>query len=147
MTHNDCLEEIFESSSALWWSPDGSYLAYLRTDETDVPFVDLATYDGAPYTSAIRFHYPKPGFKNPLVALVLLNIGSPHKRHVVELPEGCEYFTWVGWANPSHFSFRCVDRVQQQSLLWLYRVDTLALQKVRQARVDVGWLERTSVCG
>jgi dipeptidyl aminopeptidase len=38
-------EEVFEGESALWWSPDGSTVAYLRSDETEVREYKLQYYN------------------------------------------------------------------------------------------------------
>jgi dipeptidyl aminopeptidase len=75
-------EEVFESNHALWFSPGGSKLAYLRFDETDVPVYDFPIYNpdpttaGAttPYLNSVKLKYPKPGFKNPIVSAHLLDL-------------------------------------------------------------------------
>jgi dipeptidyl aminopeptidase len=38
-------EEVFSSDSALWWSPDGKTVAYLRSDEEKVPDYKLQYYN------------------------------------------------------------------------------------------------------
>lgn len=38
-------EEVLEEDSALWWSPDGNTVAYLRSDEELVPDYHLQIYN------------------------------------------------------------------------------------------------------
>lgn len=38
-------EEVLEGDKALWWSPDGNSLAYLRSDETDVRNFRIPIYN------------------------------------------------------------------------------------------------------
>jgi len=47
-------EEVFSSDSALWWSPDGNTVAYLRSDEADVPDYKLQYYN--PGKDAFEIH-------------------------------------------------------------------------------------------
>lgn len=41
-------EEVFSGDSALWWSPDGNTVAYLRSDEELVPDYHLQIYNPGP---------------------------------------------------------------------------------------------------
>jgi dipeptidyl aminopeptidase len=47
-------EEVFSSDSALWWSPDGQTVAYLRFDEEKVPDYKLQYYN--PGNDAFEIH-------------------------------------------------------------------------------------------
>jgi dipeptidyl aminopeptidase len=47
-------EEVFSSDSALWWSPDGNTVAYLRFDEEKVPDYKLQYYN--PGNDAFEIH-------------------------------------------------------------------------------------------
>ena len=53
-------EEVFSSDSALWWSPDGNTVAYLRSDEAAVPDYKLQYFNPSgdsfevhPYTTEL----------------------------------------------------------------------------------------------
>lgn len=50
-------EEVFSADKALWWSPDGQKVAFLRSDETDVKVYALQYFN--PGTDAFEVHqYP-----------------------------------------------------------------------------------------
>lgn len=52
-------EEVFSGNSATWWSGDGKYVAFLRTDESKVP-----TYPVQYFFSRPSGQEPKPGEEN-----------------------------------------------------------------------------------
>jgi len=52
-------EEVFSGASATWWSGDGKYVAFLRTDESRVP-----TYPVQYFFSRPSGEQPKPGEEN-----------------------------------------------------------------------------------
>ena len=64
-------EEVFGSDSAVWWSPDGKKLVFLRFDESEVPIYSFPIYNpdrfspgAAPYATFTNMRYPKPGCKS-----------------------------------------------------------------------------------
>ncbi|GJJ79193.1 dipeptidyl aminopeptidase B [Entomortierella parvispora] len=74
-------EEVLGSPSALWWSPDGTAIAFLHSDETDVPEFHYSVYmdnqlDAPAYPRDIMMKYPKAGFPNPHVNLHIYKLGS-----------------------------------------------------------------------
>ncbi|KAE8351135.1 putative dipeptidyl peptidase 4 [Aspergillus coremiiformis] len=74
-------EEILGDRFALWFSPDGKYLAYLSFNETGVPTYTVPYYMDSqpiapPYPRELKLRYPKVSQTNPTVALSLLNIAS-----------------------------------------------------------------------
>lgn len=67
-------EEVFASNCAMWFSPDGNKLAYVRFDDTPVRVMSIPIY-GTPgsldfqYTRQMGMLYPKAGSPNPLATL------------------------------------------------------------------------------
>ena len=51
-------EEVFALMSAMWWAPDGKHLAYLSSDETNVPDFLMPVYDDV-YPTIVTIAYPK----------------------------------------------------------------------------------------
>jgi dipeptidyl-peptidase-4 len=51
---------------AFEWNADGTSLAFLRFDETEVPEYTMAHYGDELYPETITFKYPKPAKKTQL---------------------------------------------------------------------------------
>ncbi|EPQ27092.1 uncharacterized protein PFL1_05376 [Pseudozyma flocculosa PF-1] len=75
-------EEVFSSDSAMWFSPGGSKLVFLRFDETKVPIYEFPVYNpdpfmsgkATPYLETTKMRYPKPGYPNPLVSAHMVDL-------------------------------------------------------------------------
>uniref|UniRef100_A0A8C9G355 Dipeptidyl peptidase 4 n=1 Tax=Pavo cristatus TaxID=9049 RepID=A0A8C9G355_PAVCR len=69
-------EEMFGSHSALWWSPNGNFVAYAAFNDTEVPVIEYSFYseDTLQYPKTIRIPYPKAGAKNPTVQFFIVDI-------------------------------------------------------------------------
>jgi dipeptidyl-peptidase 4 len=70
-------EEVYGRGEkrAFWWSPDSSRIAFLRTDEADVP--KYPNVDQIPYHPAAEPQfYPKAGDPNPHVRLFIVPAGG-----------------------------------------------------------------------
>jgi hypothetical protein len=65
------LEEILNSNLAMWFSKQGTKLAYIKLNETLVPSIHLARY-GIPdtmydqYSRIHSYHYPKVWHRNSI---------------------------------------------------------------------------------
>lgn len=71
-------EEVFAGNKATWWSEDSKYIAFLRTNETEVPEYTLQYFASRPsgdrpppglenYPEVEKIKYPKAGAPNPVV--------------------------------------------------------------------------------
>ncbi|KAF5026297.1 hypothetical protein F66182_1619 [Fusarium sp. NRRL 66182] len=80
-------EEVFSGRSATWWSDDGKYLAFLRTNETGVPEFPVQFFIKRPsgtkpekgeeaYPEVEQIKYPKAGAHNPVVDLLFYDVAK-----------------------------------------------------------------------
>ncbi|KAK4167069.1 putative dipeptidyl aminopeptidase [Cladorrhinum sp. PSN259] len=78
-------EEVFAGPSATWWSEDGNFIAYLRTNETGVSEYPVQYFISRPsgtkpepgeeaYPEVRRIKYPKAGAHNPIVDLKFYDV-------------------------------------------------------------------------
>jgi dipeptidyl-peptidase-4 len=100
------MEEILGRSSrysAFWFSPDGAKIAYLRTDETEVPVFTLNRLDEADGIHGLLevVPYPKPGDPNPKVKMGIADIASSRTTWVKTDYSVDQYIAWPFWTPDS----------------------------------------------
>ncbi|KAG0099083.1 hypothetical protein BGZ93_009277 [Podila epicladia] len=154
-------EEVFGSPSALWWSPDGMSIAFLRFDETKVPEFHYSLYmdgqlDAPAYPRDIMMKYPKAGFPNPIVELHLFNLQSevtPSAVHPLEVVDLSQVFdvedriiAEVKWATEGSDALlvKVQNRVQNHEKLVLVNPGSLTGKVVREwnaGKDDGGWID------
>ncbi|CAO1606332.1 hypothetical protein XANCAGTX0491_009829 [Xanthoria calcicola] len=80
-------EEVFSGNSVTWWSEEGDYLAFLRTNETAVPEYPIQYFISRPsgetpakglenYPEVRQLKYPKAGAPNPVVDLQFYDVNK-----------------------------------------------------------------------
>lgn len=75
-------EEEFAIVRMFDWSPDGKYLAYIKTDETDVPEFSMDVYGKDLYQTQQVFKYPKAGEVNSKVSLYISDVQNKSTQEV-----------------------------------------------------------------
>ena len=68
-------EEEFEFTRAFDWSPNGTYLAYYKFDESKVKEFNMTIYDDQ-YNKDYRYKYPKAGEENSKVDIHIYNVAT-----------------------------------------------------------------------
>jgi len=112
------MEEIFGRESkyaAFWWSPDGSKIAYLRTDESDVPIFTLNRLDEPDGIHGTIEHvpYPKPGDPNPKVKIGVADINTAETVWIKIDYSVDQYIAWPFWTPDSRkLAVQIVNRGQ-----------------------------------
>uniref|UniRef100_H0VKG5 Fibroblast activation protein alpha n=1 Tax=Cavia porcellus TaxID=10141 RepID=H0VKG5_CAVPO len=81
-------EEMLGTKYALWWSPNGNFLAYAEFNDTDIPVIAYSYYGDEQYPRIINIPYPKD-----------------------------YYFTWLTWVTDDRVCVQWLKRVQNVSVL------------------------------
>jgi dipeptidyl-peptidase-4 len=116
-------EEEFSFTKAYEWSENGSYIAFIRFDETDVPEFTIDFYNDEMYPEKETFKYPKVGENNSKVKVLFHNITSGKTK---EIPVGSledMYIPRIKWSrNDNQVCVFTLNRHQNHLKLNLYDV-------------------------
>ncbi|XP_077176019.1 dipeptidyl peptidase 4 [Paroedura picta] len=118
-------EEMFGTHAALWWSPNGSFLAYAEINDTEVPVIEYSLYaeDTLQYPKTIRIPYPKAGATNPTIRLFVVNIeslptiSSFEISPPVSIASEDHYLSVVTWVSDERLCLQWLKRIQNYSVL------------------------------
>lgn len=150
-------EEVFAGASATWWSDNGAYLAFLRTNETLVPeypiqyFIDRPSGVQPPngkenYPEVRQIKYPKAGAPNPIVDLLFYDFARGD-MFSIEISGGFQpddlLITEVVWAG-TKVIVKETNRVSD--VMRVVLVDVVArsgktVRTVDVGKIDGGWFE------
>lgn len=95
-------EEEFALSKAFFWSPDGSQIAFLRFDESDVKEYNMQTF-GSLYPDVNTFKYPKAGEDNSLVNVHVFNLKSGKTNKMKTGDDQNQYIPRIQWTSKGDF--------------------------------------------
>ena len=111
-------EEIFgRHDTGYWWSPDSRSIAFLQTDESDVPVSTFVDFQPAE-EHIIRQPYPKPGMHNPRVRVGVVTLGEAQTRWLILGEKPYEWVLRVNWLPDSErLAVQTMPRVQSESNL------------------------------
>lgn len=133
-------EEEFAFVQAYGWNSNGSRIAFLRFDESEVPHFSMDVYGTDLYPYPYEFKYPKAGEANAKVSLHLYDLASGETAAVAL--EDAYYIPRIQWMNhPDHLSVQVINR--HQNHLSLLKVDaaqnqvTTLLEEKDAAYVDI----------
>ncbi|GGW34238.1 S9 family peptidase [Arenibacter certesii] len=104
-------EEEFAFVRAFEWNSNGSKLAFIRFDETNVPEFSMDVYGSDLYQTQTVFKYPKAGEDNALVSLHMFDVNSG-RISTIDLNEPY-YIPRIKWMNnPDFLSVQTLNRHQ-----------------------------------
>ncbi|HMC97175.1 MAG TPA: S9 family peptidase, partial [Flavobacteriales bacterium] len=111
-------EEEFALVQGYAWSPSGSKLLFLRSDESQVREFDLIKYEDNLYPSEYRFKYPKAGEANSTVSLHVYTLVTKTTTAVPLGVDGEVYLPRFGWtANDNVLWFMRMNRLQNEKTI------------------------------
>ena len=133
-------EEEFAFVRAFEWNADGTKIAFLKFDETNVPEFSMDIYGTAKYPKPYVFKYPKAGEENAKVSLHMFDVKS---KEIIKVDLGEPYYIpRIKWMNnPNKLSVQTINR--HQNHLKLHVVDTknnsvdVLLEETDKAYVDI----------
>jgi dipeptidyl aminopeptidase len=152
-------EEVFSGNSATWWSEDGEYIAFLRTDESAVPTYPIQYFLSRPsgkqpkpgeenYPEVRNIKYPKAGAPNPTVTLQFYDISKREVFSVIiedDFSDADRLITEIIWAGRSkQVLVRETNRESDILKVVLIDVERRTGKTVRTVDVnaiDGGWFE------
>lgn len=117
-------EEEFSMNRAFEWAPDGSALAYVKFNESDVKEYDMAMYSGI-YPTNYTYKYPVPGQANSKVSV---HVYDCFDRTTFEMNIGTDtniYVPRIRWTvNPKRLAIFKLNRRQNKLELYSANVRT-----------------------
>ena len=152
-------EEVFQTNRATWFSDDGQYVAFLRTNETNVPDYPVQYFVSRPsgkkpesglenYPEVREIKYPKAGAPNPIVDLKFYDV---KKKEVFDVkidgdyPDNDRLITEIVWAGKDgQVLLRETNRESDKLKVVLIDVKKRSGKTVRDEDIkglDGGWFE------
>jgi dipeptidyl-peptidase-4 len=136
-------EEEFSFVRAFEWNADGSKIAFIRFDETNVPEFSMDVYGQQLYQTQQVFKYPKAGETNSEVSLHIFDFVK-NKVQEVKLNKAYSdfYIPRIKWSNDGNIlSAQYTNRHQNELDLWMINAETLSgnlvLAETDKAYIDV----------
>ncbi|MBL7782987.1 MAG: S9 family peptidase [Saprospiraceae bacterium] len=94
------------------WSPNGSMLAFIRFDETNVPEFPLTWYEGGNYPRRSTFKYPKVGAQNSVVSVHLYDADAGAMKGELMGLETDDYVPRINWSPDNKLIMSRLNRRQ-----------------------------------
>lgn len=152
-------EEVLAGDSATWWSGDGKFVAFFRTDESKVPSFPVQYYFSSPsgtrkkkgeenYPETRQIKYPKAGAPMSVVSLQIYDVAQGEMFTVPiegDFTDDNRLITEVLWAGKSgKVIVRSTNR--ESDVLKTILIDAVARsgKTVRERdvqKLDGGWFE------
>lgn len=152
-------EEVFQGPSGTWWSGDGNYIAFLRTNETSVPTFPVDYFFSRPsgqhpkpgeeaYPDTQLIKYPKAGAPMSVVSLLIHDIAKATSFEVTtkdDFPDDDRLITEVIWAGETgQLLVKETNRESDVLKVILMDAKTREGHTVRETdvkKIDDGWFE------
>ncbi|MGS2764021.1 S9 family peptidase [Sinomicrobium sp. M5D2P9] len=133
-------EEEFAFVRAFEWNADGTDIAYIKFDESEVPEFSMDVYGNQLYPVQQEFKYPKAGENNAKVSLFVYDLERGNTKEVKL--ENAYYIPRIKWSNDADIlSVQVLNRHQNNLELVFYSVKNasvkVALSEKDKAYIDI----------
>lgn len=136
-------EEEFSFVRAFDWCADGSKIAFIRFDETQVPEFTMNVYGNELYPGNDTFKYPKAGEKNSTVSLHLYDVKADAVKEVKLGNYNDFYIPRIKWTSDANvLSVQVLNR-HQNNLDLIFVDGTSATAKVVLNERDKAYVDIT----
>ncbi|KAJ5780693.1 Peptidase S9B dipeptidylpeptidase IV N-terminal [Penicillium paradoxum] len=151
-------EEVFAGNTGTWWSGDGKFVAFLRTNESAVPEYPIQYFLSRPsgkepppglekYPEVRQIKYPKPGSPNPIVNLQFYDV-EKNEVFSFDMPEDFvddeRIIIEIVWASEGQVLVRETNRESDVVKIFVMDAKARTGKLVRSddiAALDGGWVE------
>ncbi len=112
-------EEELSTRSNYFWSPDSQHIAYLQTDERNVPQYPITDWIPV-HAGVVMQHYPQPGDPNPEVHIGVTSARGGGRTDWIQVPlhEGDDYIPRFGWVDRKTLWIETLTRDQKHRTLF-----------------------------
>ena len=138
-------EEEFAVTNLMAWSPDSEYLAFVRSDESEVPEYAMQMYGDGYYPGLYTYKYPKAGERNSKVSVHAYRVETRDTKALRVPLEGDLYIPRIAFTrDASQLAVMVLNR--QQNVLNMYYANPksgvfrLILRDENKCYVDSEWL-------
>ncbi len=134
-------EEEFSMSRGFEWSPDGSFIAYYRFDESAVKEFGMDMY-GSLYPERTQWKYPKAGEDNAKVDVYVYNLNYRYSMRCETGSERDQYLPRIKWTgNSKVLSVQRLNRTQNHWELLYFNAETgtgqVVLEEISNTYIDI----------
>lgn len=125
-------EEEFSFNTAYYWSPNSTYIAYLKFDESHVKMFNMNKFSGTNpeikanrlYPENYAYKYPKAGERNSIVTLHVYSCESGKTLDVDTGKETDQYIPRIKWTkNENKLAYYRLNRLQNH--LEIFKTDAV----------------------
>jgi len=107
-------EEEFSKAEAFFWNSNGTKIAFIRYDESNVKEYEMALYNGL-YPEEYKFKYPKAGEDNSIVSVHIYDLASKKITPVDIGKETNIYIPRIVWTGDANIlSVQRMNRLQNK---------------------------------
>ena len=138
-------EEEFRQTNLMSWSADSQFLAFLKSDETNVPTFSFQVFDGSLYPEVYSYKYPKSGENNSKVGCYVFNVETRDtKKMDIPLDED-GYIPGIHFTeNPDQLAVMTLNRNQNNFNLYFVNprstLSKLILHDENKYYIDEQWI-------